>query len=155
MQGQDQGLATVVRRWGWSTCCGCTFVQHWFNLIDAVCKDALLDSTALRRFVGIDLLRWQLTWQRSAQRTSSRALAVRADAIQAWEQIARALGGATDPADGQLAVGAIQYLIEVALGGQGAARVAAQQAKRYETGRFAGVLAATTAKRDRAQTPNQ
>ena len=31
------------------------FVQHWFNLADAACEDALLDSPALRRFVGIDL----------------------------------------------------------------------------------------------------
>src|SRR5215203_4284041 len=31
------------------------FVQHWFNLADAACEGALLDSTALRRFVGIDL----------------------------------------------------------------------------------------------------
>ncbi|MFZ5534437.1 MAG: IS5 family transposase [Pseudomonadota bacterium] len=31
------------------------FVQHWFNLVDAACEEALLDSTALRRFVGIDL----------------------------------------------------------------------------------------------------
>jgi len=31
------------------------FVQHWFNLADAACEDALLDSAALRRFVGIDL----------------------------------------------------------------------------------------------------
>jgi IS5 family transposase len=31
------------------------FVQHWFNLADAACEEALLDSTALRRFVGIDL----------------------------------------------------------------------------------------------------
>ena len=31
------------------------FVQQWFNLADAACEDALLDSTALRRFVGIDL----------------------------------------------------------------------------------------------------
>ena len=31
------------------------FLQHWFNLADAACRDALLDSTALRRFVGIDL----------------------------------------------------------------------------------------------------
>ena len=30
-------------------------VQHWFNLADAACEDALLDSSALRRFVGIDL----------------------------------------------------------------------------------------------------
>jgi transposase, IS5 family len=30
------------------------FVQHWFNLADAACEEALLDSTALRRFVGID-----------------------------------------------------------------------------------------------------
>ena len=31
------------------------FVQHWFNLADLACEEALLDSTALRRFVGIDL----------------------------------------------------------------------------------------------------
>jgi len=31
------------------------FVQHWFNLAVVACEDALLDSTALRRFVGIDL----------------------------------------------------------------------------------------------------
>lgn len=30
-------------------------VQQWFNLADEACEDALLDSTALRRFVGIDL----------------------------------------------------------------------------------------------------
>ena len=31
------------------------FVQHWFNLSDEACEDALLDIPALRRFVGIDL----------------------------------------------------------------------------------------------------
>jgi len=31
------------------------FVQHWFNLPYEACEEALLDSTALRRFVGIDL----------------------------------------------------------------------------------------------------
>lgn len=31
------------------------FVQHWFNLANEACEDAFLDSTALRRFVGIDL----------------------------------------------------------------------------------------------------
>ncbi len=30
-------------------------VQHWFNLADEACEEALLDSTALCRFVGIDL----------------------------------------------------------------------------------------------------
>ncbi len=33
------------------------FVQHWFNLPDQVCEEALLDSTALRRFVRIGLRR--------------------------------------------------------------------------------------------------
>ena len=40
------GLERMVRMY---------FVQHWFNLADVACEDALLDSTALRRFVGIDL----------------------------------------------------------------------------------------------------
>ena len=31
------------------------FVQHCFNLADEACEEALLDSTSLRRFVGIDL----------------------------------------------------------------------------------------------------
>jgi IS5 family transposase len=31
------------------------FVAHWFNLADEACEEALLDSTTLRRFVGIDL----------------------------------------------------------------------------------------------------
>lgn len=31
------------------------FVQHWFNLADAACEDALYDSANLRSFVGIDL----------------------------------------------------------------------------------------------------
>lgn len=31
------------------------FIQHWFNLADVACEEALLDSLSLRRFVGIDL----------------------------------------------------------------------------------------------------
>jgi IS5 family transposase len=31
------------------------FLQHWFNLADEACEDALYDSAAFRRFVGIDL----------------------------------------------------------------------------------------------------
>lgn len=31
------------------------FVQHWFNLADEACEEALYDSAALRAFVGIDL----------------------------------------------------------------------------------------------------
>ncbi len=31
------------------------FVQHWFNLADEACEDALLDMASLRQFVGIDL----------------------------------------------------------------------------------------------------
>jgi IS5 family transposase len=31
------------------------FVQHWFNLADFACEEALYDSASLRRFVGIDL----------------------------------------------------------------------------------------------------
>ncbi len=31
------------------------FVQHWSNLTDFACEEALYDSTSLRRFVGIDL----------------------------------------------------------------------------------------------------
>ncbi len=31
------------------------FVQHWFNLADQACEEALYDSASLRRFVGIDL----------------------------------------------------------------------------------------------------
>ena len=31
------------------------FVQHWFNLADEACEEALYDSASLRRFVDIDL----------------------------------------------------------------------------------------------------
>jgi IS5 family transposase len=31
------------------------FIQHWFNLADLSCEEALYDSLSLRRFVGIDL----------------------------------------------------------------------------------------------------
>jgi IS5 family transposase len=31
------------------------FLQHWFNLADFACEEALYDSVSLRRFVGIDL----------------------------------------------------------------------------------------------------
>ena len=31
------------------------FIQHWFNLTDMACEEALYDSVILRRFVGIDL----------------------------------------------------------------------------------------------------
>lgn len=31
------------------------FVQHWFNLADQACEEALYDSASLRSFVGIDL----------------------------------------------------------------------------------------------------
>ena len=30
-------------------------LQHWFNLADVTCEEALYDSASLRRFVGIDL----------------------------------------------------------------------------------------------------
>ncbi len=76
--------------------------------------------------------RGQLLRQRPAQRTSPRALAVRADAIKAWEQIARALASSKDPADLRLAVEAVRYLAEIAPGGQVAAREAAKLAQRSE-----------------------
>jgi len=31
------------------------FIQHWFNLADLSCEEALYDSASLRRFAGIDL----------------------------------------------------------------------------------------------------
>jgi len=31
------------------------FLQHWFNLADQACEEALYDSISLRRFAGIDL----------------------------------------------------------------------------------------------------
>jgi hypothetical protein len=93
--------------------------------------------------------------ERLAQWASARALAVRADAIKAWEQIAGALAGSTDPADVRLAGEAVRYLTEVAPDGQGAALIAAQRAKRYEDSRSTGARAAPTGKRDQAQTLNR
>ncbi len=31
------------------------FIQHWFNLADQACEEALYDSASLRSFAGIDL----------------------------------------------------------------------------------------------------
>ncbi|CAE6784572.1 IS5 family transposase ISBvi2 [Paraburkholderia domus] len=31
------------------------FIQHWFNLADFACEEALYDSASLRRFVEVDL----------------------------------------------------------------------------------------------------
>ena len=99
--------------------------------------------------------RGQLIRQRPAQQTSARALALRADAIKAWEQIARALASSKDPADVRLAAEAVRYLAEVAPGGQAAARIAAQRARQYEDDRSTGARAAPTAKRGRARSPNR
>ena len=81
--------------------------------------------------------RGQLIRQRPAQRTSARALAVRADAAKAWEQIARALSNSRDPMDVQLAIEAVRYLAEVAPGGKEAAQMAAQLAKQQDAERSA------------------
>lgn len=43
------------RRWRLERMLRMYFVQHWFNLADEAYWEALLDSTALRRSVGIDL----------------------------------------------------------------------------------------------------
>ena len=98
--------------------------------------------------------RGMLIRQRPAQRTSARALAVRADAIKAWEQIAGVLAGSTDPADVRLAGEAVRYLAEVAPGGQ-AARVAAHTAKQHEDDRSMGDRAAPATMRDGARSPNR
>ena len=55
------------------------FVQHWFNLADAACEDALLDSTALRRFVGIDLGRERVP-DATTHRNNSRIQAAHSEA---------------------------------------------------------------------------
>ena len=99
--------------------------------------------------------RGQLARQRPEQRTSARALAVRAEAIKAWEQIARALASSKDPADVRLAVEAVRYLAEVAPGGQAAARVAAERAEHYEADRSAGAGLAPKVKRERVKSLNR
>ncbi len=99
--------------------------------------------------------RGQLIRQRPVQRTSTRALAVRADAIKAWEQIARALATSKDPADLRLAVEAVRYLAEVAPGGLTAARAAVQHADRRESGHAKLGGEPVLATRGRAAGPNR
>ena len=82
--------------------------------------------------------RGQLIRQRPTQRTSARALAVWADAIKAWEQIAVALARSRDPEDVRLAVEGVRYLSKVASGGQEAARLVTQSARQPEDERFYG-----------------
>jgi IS5 family transposase len=75
---RDQFLETMDRFVPWSTLCAVVepvypkpgngrppiglermlrihFLQHWFNLADQACEEALYDSASLRRFAGIDL----------------------------------------------------------------------------------------------------
>ena len=46
------------------------FIQHWFNLADLACEEALYDSASLRRFVGIDLGREPVIAPRFLPRSS-------------------------------------------------------------------------------------
>ena len=86
-----------------------------------------------------DLDRWRAVFARNLQDRGVNAVAsrqpVRADAIKAWEQIARALANSQDPADLRLAVEAVRYLAEIAPGGQVAALEAAKSARRNESER--------------------
>jgi hypothetical protein len=95
--------------------------------------------------------RGQPNRQRPAQRTSARALAVRADAMKAWEQIAVALAGSKDPEDVRLAVDAVRYLAEVATGGWVAARAALQRTQQPNAEHAARVEGVPSTKRDRAK----
>ena len=97
--------------------------------------------------------RGQLIRQRPMQRTSARALAVRADAIRAWERIARALATSKDPTDVRLAVEAVRYLAEVAPGGLAAARAAALRAGQREAGPPTLAPEPALVKRDRGAGP--
>jgi len=99
--------------------------------------------------------RGKLIRQRPAQRTSARALAVRVDAIKAWEQIARALAKSTDPADVRLAVEAVSYLAEIAPGGLAAAREAALRADQREGGHTKAMRAAAPPKMERSSERNR
>jgi hypothetical protein len=99
--------------------------------------------------------RGQLIRRRPSQRTSARALAARADAIKAWEQITRALASSKDPADVRLAVEAVRYLADVAPGGQEAARLAVHQGKRFEDDRSTRARATPAPRGDRAWSPNR
>gem|GEM_PF-328689 len=99
--------------------------------------------------------RGQLIRQRPVQRTSARALAVRADAIKAWEQIAGALAASKDPADVRLAVEAVRYLAEVAPGGLAAAREAHLRADRRDPGPTKLMAEAAHPQRDRGSERNR
>ena len=97
--------------------------------------------------------RGQLIRQRPANRTSARALAIRVDAIKAWEQIARALATSMDPADVCLAVEAVRYLAEVAPGGHLAAHAALDRARQHEAVGLASASQTPKATRDQARHP--
>lgn len=100
-------------------------------------------------------IRGQLIRERPALRTSPRALAVRADAIKAWEQIARALASSKDPADVRLAVEAVKYLAEVAPGGLAAAREAARRGDQRVAGPTKDIADAAPKKAERASERNR
>jgi hypothetical protein len=99
--------------------------------------------------------RGQQTRQRPAQRTSARALAVRAEAIKAWEQIAVALAGSKDPADVRLAVEAVRFLAAVTRDGQEATRVGLHRAQQQNAGSAVRVRDVLTAKPNHAKLPGR
>ena len=99
--------------------------------------------------------RGQLIRRRPARRTRARALAVQADAIKAWEQIAAALARSSDPADVRHAVAAVRYLGEAVSGGQEAARLAARSAEQHQVDCFEGPRTASAAKARSSSLANQ
>ena len=73
------------------------FVQHWFNLADQACEEALLDSAALRSFVGINL-----GTRAGRRRSGTRRQRLRAPIRPGCRRSIRASGcGCEAPAHGQ------------------------------------------------------
>jgi hypothetical protein len=99
--------------------------------------------------------RGELIRQRPAQRTSARALAVRAEAIKAWEQIANVLASSKDPADIRLAANTVRFLAELAPHGQSAARVAAKLAQLHDPDRTASARVSPPKSLDQDRPPKR
>ena len=114
-------------------------LDRWRNVFARNLQDRGVNAVASRQPVRAANRNYRKLWeeraagrgdlnrQRPAQRTSARAVAARADAIKAWNQIAKALASSKDPADVRLAVEAVRYLAEVAPEGKVAARLAAER----------------------------
>ena len=115
-------------------------LDRWRAVFARALQDRGINAVATRQPVRAANRSYRKLWEEKAiqrgtlkrqpptKRISAKTLVARADAIRAWEQIARALANSKDSEDVRLARDIVRYLAEVAPGGQEVAWLAAHRA---------------------------